>query len=73
MPDIFDDASATEALFLAAELAAHQRVAAAAVVQPTGRCHSCGAPIEHGRFCDSYCRDDHERLQAAKVRNGASS
>ena len=27
----------------------------------TGRCLSCNAQIEAGRYCDSWCKEDHEQ------------
>jgi hypothetical protein len=35
-----------------------------------GRCHFCECVVVSGLFCDSSCRDDYEREQAAKQRNG---
>jgi hypothetical protein len=32
----------------------------------TGVCHWCIDPIESGRFCDSYCRDDFEKSKIMK-------
>ena len=30
---------------------------------PTGKCHWCDEPVGVGmRYCDSECRDDHERM-----------
>lgn len=39
----------------------------------TGECHSCEAKVEAPRlFCDSSCREDWERAQAARKRAGTS-
>lgn len=36
-----------------------------------GRCHNCAEPLPAGQlFCDADCRDDHEKVTAAKQRNG---
>jgi hypothetical protein len=40
-------------------------------VKPCGSCHYCSEKVSHGGlFCDSFCRDDFEKEQAAKRRNG---
>lgn len=36
----------------------------------TGTCYSCGEEVTGARWCDAFCRDDWERLQAANKRNG---
>lgn len=51
------------------------RDAALAVRKPTllacGQCHYCAEPLRCGLlFCDLECRDDHEREQDARRRNG---
>lgn len=35
----------------------------------TGVCHNCHEPVEAGiRFCDQFCRDDHDyRMQRRKA------
>jgi hypothetical protein len=39
----------------------------------TGECHSCREPVSAPRlYCDSYCREDHERELAARRRGGRS-
>lgn len=38
-------------------------------LKPTGYCHFCNEPAE-GLFCSTECRDDAERLAAARVRAG---
>ncbi len=36
-----------------------------------GHCHNCTAPVAQGlQFCDSFCRDDWQRVQNARRRNG---
>ena len=38
---------------------------------PNGCCYNCDEPVcADAEFCDSNCRDDYERREAAKVRNG---
>jgi len=40
----------------------------------TGQCHYCTASEPPGaHFCDIGCREDHEREQAARKRNGVSA
>ncbi|AMZ77747.1 hypothetical protein A4308_12350 [Enterobacter sp. ODB01] len=39
----------------------------------TGSCHNCSEPLKEGGFCDSYCRDDHERRFRARMINGVRS
>lgn len=42
--------------------------------QANGSCHNCNAPVPHGLlYCDALCREDHEREQQAKRRNGTLS
>ena len=38
---------------------------------PTGFCLNCDETVEHGLFCDSDCRDQHARREAAARRAGA--
>ena len=38
---------------------------------PNGRCYYCDARVgADAEFCDGDCRDDYERIEAARVRNG---
>ncbi len=38
----------------------------------TGQCLSCDAPVGPAqRFCDGHCREDWERAERARARNGA--
>lgn len=40
-------------------------------LQSNGDCHSCFAPIPRGwLFCDALCREDYERVEAARIRSG---
>ena len=40
----------------------------------TGQCHYCEASVPPGgNFCDIGYREDHEREQAARKRNGVSA
>ena len=40
-------------------------------VQATGRCFYCNAELADGKkYCDSWCRDDHELEQEAMKRHG---
>lgn len=37
----------------------------------TGRCHNCDETLPPAHlFCDADCRDDYEKVQAAKQRKG---
>ena len=64
MADIFDQA--TEREELDRQIALQHR-------NPTlpniGRCYFCNEEIT-GLFCSNECRNDYEKVQAAKVRNG---
>jgi predicted nucleic acid-binding Zn ribbon protein len=43
----------------------------ATLLPATGHCHYCGASVPGAaHFCDSDCRSDYEREQAAIKRNG---
>ena len=36
-----------------------------------GACYNCGESLGHGMiFCSADCREDWEKMEAAKVRNG---
>lgn len=40
-------------------------------MRPKRSCYYCAASLASGvLFCDSGCRDDYERIKAARVRNG---
>jgi len=40
-------------------------------LQPIGVCYSCDAEVDPGRlFCDCDCREDWERAEAARKREG---
>lgn len=68
-----DQASRTEARFLAAALARQQLAAAAPGAQP-GRCANCDLRcLPRAVYCDEGCRDDHERRLGARARNGAAA
>ena len=39
---------------------------------PVGYCYYCSEPLKGGeRFCDTDCRDDYERQEKSKARNGS--
>jgi hypothetical protein len=40
------------------------------VIAPKGACHYCDEPLHDGLFCNADCRDDFEKEQRAKERNG---
>ena len=70
MSDIIDEASATEALYLADALARQQK--SATRLQHTGKCHWCEADIDTGIFCDADCAADHEYEQKIRSKQYAS-
>lgn len=40
--------------------------------EPCGACHFCGQDLAPGlRWCDAECREDWERIQIARKRNGS--
>lgn len=65
MSDIVDDAA--EAIEQMVEVALANRPKAA--IEFTGKCHYCEERISKGSYCDSECRNDHEReIWAARNR-----
>lgn len=65
--DDIDRAQAQEQMQRDAAIAA----ARAGTALATGHCHHCGRRLGAlQRFCDSDCRDDYERIAAARRRNG---
>lgn len=68
MADWTDNASETTEFF---EKVALQNIKQVVPLQPKGACHNCDFKLEAEHlFCDADCRDDWEREQAAKRRNG---
>ena len=66
--DDIDRASEREAMDRDLALAAARR---APLLPSTGRCHWCDASVPgEAHFCDTDCRADFERDQAALKRNG---
>lgn len=66
MSDEADLADTQEQAYLAAALARRQ-----ATIPAVGQCYSCGEPVEGNlRFCDHECREDWERVEAARRRGG---
>jgi hypothetical protein len=48
-----------------------QRAPRRAQLGATGFCHNCRAPVPAGGlWCDALCREDYDREQAARDRNG---
>lgn len=39
-------------------------------LMPRGACYNCDDPLSEGAFCCVECRDDYEKMQRAKERNG---
>ena len=59
LPDPGDQASAFEELHLKACLEAQKQKPR---LRAKGSCYNCEEPLEAGHlFCDSDCRDDHEK------------
>lgn len=66
-----DLATRQEAEHLQAALAEHRRRVQRQIGVPRGVCASCGAQcLPQAVYCDADCRDDHERLIAARRRAG---
>ncbi len=66
-----DLATRQEAEHLQAALAEQQRRARLELQVRRGVCASCGATcLPRAVYCDADCRDDHERLLAARRRAG---
>ncbi|MFZ4170061.1 hypothetical protein ACEV60_15540 [Enterobacter ludwigii] len=64
--DIVDKAQQAEMARILQLLACRLRP----VLPLTGKCHNCGEPLHEARFCDTDCRDDHERRFRARLVNG---
>lgn len=60
--DITDQASELEELERAIALANRKKP----TMVFTGECHWCEEPIGSGHFCNSDCREDHERAARAE-------
>lgn len=59
MADIYDQAEATEQLFLNVALS-HRKPE----LKDTGKCHWCEEPVlGNAHFCDADCRNDFEQDQ----------
>jgi hypothetical protein len=59
MADFADQAQDLQDLLLMKSLQKQRKV------KPTpfsGACLSCEEPIDKGRYCDRYCREDHEEM-----------
>lgn len=64
MADICDTASDAQDIFLQQSLAKQRATSVAQKSSPN--CLFCEEPITEGRFCDSDCRDDYQRLEFAR-------
>lgn len=72
MADDVDVASENELFNI--ELAKRNMKANAVQLVSTGCCHNCEEPVSDQQlFCDADCRDDWDKEQAAKRRNGHGS
>lgn len=68
MADIIDQAQEQAERILQAELSAKRTVGPEA----TGYCLACGETVAHGmRWCNVMCRDDYQRIENARRRNGS--
>jgi RNA polymerase-binding transcription factor DksA len=66
-----DEATRTEALFLAGALAAQQLAARQVAPGTPGLCSNCGEPcLPLAVYCDADCRNDHEARVTARARAG---
>lgn len=65
-----------EADIAAAQEEAHRMAALnrrQATLPSVGQCYACGEPVGGSlRFCDTDCREDWERIEAARRRGGRS-
>lgn len=69
MSDFADDASAQEEMERELSIAFHRKKTHGLL--PIGSCHFCDSVIQPMLlFCDGDCRDDWEREQQARIRNG---
>jgi len=66
MSDVIDTANETAEINIQSAIANRPK---ATPLPVTGACHNCGENTEL-TFCDVDCRDDYERLQNARTRNG---
>lgn len=69
MADEIDRANDEVERFLVQAL--QNNAAARPLLLACGQCHYCGEAVAEGlRFCDAECRDDYDKLIAARRRNG---
>lgn len=67
MSDDVDRANENAAIVLAVQLLARKP----AGLIPCGACHFCSEDVPGDKlFCGVDCRDDHQKVEAAKGRNG---
>ncbi len=69
MTDIFEQASDRELLERELSIQFSRK---ANSIPATGFCLFCGEllTVPSRRFCDSFCRDDHQKREEAEKRNG---
>ena len=65
MADMIDDAQEFEERRIAEALAKRMKVP-----EKTGLCLACDEPIKQGVFCDSDCREFHERADRIRAIKG---
>lgn len=70
--DVIDRANDAADLILQDAIERRQREAQCAPsLLACGHCYGCNEPVPQGlQFCDSFCRDDWQRVQDARRRNG---
>lgn len=67
MADQFDRASDIEESYRQQAIASQLNSVSRDRLAVTGKCHNCAEPLKNGGlFCDSDCRDDHQRRLLAK-------
>ena len=70
MSDFADDASEQEEMERELSIAFHRKKTHGLL--PVGSCHFCNSQVASTLlFCDGDCRDDWEREQQARIRNGS--
>lgn len=62
--DIADEAQAMTGEFIENSLKNRQRLS----TPFSGVCLACEEPVQERRYCDSYCREDHEKALVRKMR-----
>ena len=61
MSDLADEANDVAAAVVERRVQAIRKEAAVQMPAASGKCLNCLEPVKSARYCDSDCRDDHER------------